>query len=75
MAHPYARLVIMIQLENQNRPFLTLITGLCKPSGILELRECFVLDGYAGKILYVDLTSGVSRTEPLPEKMAEDFLG
>ncbi len=40
-----------------------------------ELRECFVLDGYAGKILYVDLTSGVSRTEPLPEKMAEDFLG
>ena len=33
------------------------------------------MDGYAGKILYVDLTSGVSRTEPLPEKMAEDFLG
>ena len=33
------------------------------------------MDGYAGKILYVDLTTGESRTEPLPEKMAGDFLG
>ncbi|MHA1484980.1 MAG: aldehyde ferredoxin oxidoreductase N-terminal domain-containing protein, partial [Candidatus Thorarchaeota archaeon] len=33
------------------------------------------MEGYAGKILYVDLTTGESRTEPLPEKMAEDFRG
>jgi len=31
--------------------------------------------GYAGKILYVDLTSGQARTEPLDMEMAEKFIG
>jgi len=31
--------------------------------------------GYAGKILYVDLTSGQSRTEPLDMEMAKKFIG
>lgn len=31
--------------------------------------------GYAGKILYVDLTTGKTRTEPLDMDMAKDFIG
>jgi len=31
--------------------------------------------GYAGKILYVDLTSGQTRTEPLDMEMAKKFIG
>jgi aldehyde:ferredoxin oxidoreductase len=31
--------------------------------------------GYAGKILYVDLTSGKSKTEPLDMEMAKKFIG
>jgi len=31
--------------------------------------------GYTGKILYVDLTSGQSRTEPLDMAMAQKFIG
>ena len=33
------------------------------------------LEGYAGRILYVDLTSGSIKKEPLDAKMAEDFIG
>ena len=31
--------------------------------------------GYAGGILYVDLTSGQTRTEPLDMEMAKKFIG
>ena len=31
--------------------------------------------GYGGKILYVDMTSGEIRTEPLDMEMAKKFIG
>jgi len=34
--------------------------------------QCY---GYAGKIIYVDLTSGQTRTEPLDMEMAKKFIG
>ena len=33
------------------------------------------LKGYAGKILYVDLTTGKIKSELLDPKLAEDFIG
>lgn len=35
----------------------------------------FKYGGYAGKFLFVNLTSGEIKTEPLSEEMAEDYLG
>lgn len=34
-----------------------------------------MLNGYAGTILEVDLTKGVVRKEPLPEKLAREWIG
>ena len=31
--------------------------------------------GYVGRLLYIDLTSSRSRTEPLDMEMAEKFIG
>ena len=31
--------------------------------------------GYAGKLLFVDLTSGTIEEEPLPEELCRDFIG
>ena len=33
------------------------------------------LNGYAGKLLYVDLSSGSIRTEALNMKMAKEYIG
>jgi aldehyde:ferredoxin oxidoreductase len=30
---------------------------------------------YAGKILHVNLTTGETKTEPLSEQMAKDYIG
>ncbi len=34
-----------------------------------------MLGGYAGKMLFVDLTTGSIQEEPLPEKMCREFIG
>ena len=34
-----------------------------------------MVGGYMGKILFVDLSNGEIKEEPLDEKMAKDFLG
>ena len=33
------------------------------------------MDGYAGSILYVDLTKGSAQKKPLPEELKKQYLG